>query len=335
MPFKFWLNYLRYLDLGTLDKATAIPGLNRDDAYSVDILIPPLAEQKRIADKLDALLARVDACRRRLDRVPALIKRFRQAVLAAATAGELTADWRDQHKISFNWKTKRLADVAESRLGKMLDQAKNVGDPTPYLRNINVRWFGFNLTDIQVIRVTADERQNLSVRRGDVLICEGGEPGRCAVWRGDDNVFVYQKALHRLRVGTDVLPEWICYCLKHAADSGQLSELFTGTTIKHLTGISLSNFKVELPSIEEQNEIVKRVETLFAFADRLEAHYAAARAQVDKLPPSLLSKAFRGELVPQDPTDEPASALLERIRAERAGQGALFDGATKRRRKSS
>lgn len=74
---------------------------------------------------------------------------------------------------------------------------------------------------------------------------------------------------------------------------------------------------------------------LFAFADRLEARYTAARKQVDQLTPALLAKAFRGELVPQDPNDEPASALLERIRAERAGQGTLFEGAPKRRRKSS
>jgi type I restriction enzyme S subunit len=97
----------------------------------------------------------------------------------------------------------------------------------------------------------------------------------------------------------------------------------------------LRNIPVALPRIPEQIEIVKCVEALFAFADRLEARTAVARAQVDKLTPALLAKAFRGELVPQDPNDEPASALLERIRAERAGQGALFDGAPKRRRKTS
>ncbi len=86
-----------------------------------------------------------------------------------------------------------------------------------------------------------------------------------------------------------------------------------------------------IPSLEEQHEIVRRVEALFAFADRLEARTTAARKQVDTLTPALLAKAFRGELVPQDPNDEPASALLERIRAERAGQGALFDGAKKSR----
>jgi type I restriction enzyme S subunit len=105
-----------------------------------------------------------------------------------------------------------------------------------------------------------------------------------------------------------------------------------------MPGLNLADVRrvpIPLPPLEEQREIVRRVEALFAFADRLEARYLAARKQVDKLTPSLLAKAFRGELVPQDPNDEPASALLERIRAERAGQGALFDGAPKRRRKTS
>lgn len=278
----------------------------------------PCNEQKRIADKLDRLLARVDAAKARLDKIPAILKRLRQSIIVAATSGELTEEWRSSAGLDGGWRSARLADIANSRLGKMLDKEKNKGAPAPYLRNINVRWFGFDLSDIQLIRVSVIEASELAVCRGDVLVCEGGEPGRCAVWNGEDGRYVYQKALHRVRVGDDLLPEWLCYQLKAAADSGALAEMFTGTTIKHLTGVALSGFEVLLPRMEEQNEIVRRVEELFAIADRIEAQYHAARASVERLTQSLLAKAFRGELVPQDPNDEPASAFLARIRTQRA-----------------
>ena len=291
--------------------------LNQRILLALEVPIPPLAEQKRIADKLEAVLARVDACRKHLDRVPDILKRFRQAVLAAATSGKLTEKWRASDEVEA-WQTVKLSEVAKSRLGKMLDKAKNQGAATPYLRNINVRWFGFDLSDIQTIRVTEDEVRDLAVERGDVLICEGGEPGRCAMWQGENGAYVYQKALHRVRVGPALTPEWLCYSLKDAADSGRLTDLFTGTTIKHLTGVALGQFEFLLPPLREQHEIIRRVEALFAYTDRLEARYTAVRAQVERLTPALLAKAFRGELVPQDPNDEPSSVLLERIRTRAA-----------------
>ena len=282
-----------------------------------EIPVPPTAEQQRIVEKLEKLLGNVNNCKDRLDKIPAILKRFRQSVLAAACSRRLTADWRELNQSDENWRAVKLSEVAHSRLGKMLDKAKNQGTPTPYLRNVNVRWFGFDLKDIQSIKVTKKEAEELSIQSGDVLICEGGEPGRCAIWRGESGKFVYQKALHRIRVGSRLLPEWTCYSLKNAADSGQLMNFFTGTTIKHLTGISLGQFQLYLPPLDEQHEIVRRVEALFKLADDIEKRYEKARAHVDKLTQSILAKAFRGELVPQDPNDEPASELLNRIRAER------------------
>ena len=160
-----------------------------------DMPLPPLNEQRRIAAKLDTTLASVDSCRQRLEGVATLIKRFRQAVLEAATTGELTREWREEHGHKYDWQQRRLADVAEARLGKMLDQAKNFGEPTPYLRNVNVRWFAFDLSDIQLMRLAPEERSELDVCNGDLLVCEGGEPGRCAVWRDPDSNITFQKAL--------------------------------------------------------------------------------------------------------------------------------------------
>jgi len=313
-----WLKSPAFLEyVGEVSHGLNMPRLGTEAGRKAPLVLAPLNEQRRIAYKLDTVLSRVDACRERLDRIPAILKRFRQSVLAAATSGKLTKDWREAGRRGLEWKRALLGEVADSRLGKMLDKAKNKGDLLPYLRNINVRWFGFDLSEVQHIRVSDREASELTLKPGDVLVCEGGEPGRCAIWQDAGSAFVYQKALHRVRVGPRLLPEWLCYCLKDAADDGRLSELFSGTTIRHLTGISLARFELPLPPIDEQFEIVRRVGSLFARSEELMAVYATANAKVASLTPSLLSKAFKGELVPQDPNDEPASVLLKRIRAER------------------
>jgi type I restriction enzyme S subunit len=299
---------------------SAQSGFNKQDITKIEIPIPPFNEQKRIADKLDKLFTRIDACCDRLARIPQILEKFRQNVLNDAISGYLTDDWRSSQELADEWEIVKLSEVASSRLGKMLDKSKNQGVLTPYLRNLNVRWFYFDLTDIQKIRVTEDEVNNFSICYNDVLICEGGEPGRCAIWKGESNVYVYQKALHRVRVGARLLPEWLCYCLKNSADSGRLLDMFKGTTIAHLTGITLSQFQLILPSVEEQREIVNRIEKLFADADYIENYYKSIVTTIDQLTAKLLDKAFRGELVPQDPSDEPASVLLERIRTERLAQ---------------
>jgi type I restriction enzyme S subunit len=300
-----------------LARGVNINNLKRDHFQAIQIPIAPLAEQKRIADKLDTVLTRVDAVNTRLARVAPLLKRFRQSVLAAATSGRLTEDWRGG--IETSYAKAPMRELAEMRLGKMLDKAKNTGVLVRYLRNVNVRWFGFDLSDLSELRIESHERDGLSIRDGDLLICEGGEPGRCAIWQGGETDLIFQKALHRVRVQKQkLLPEWVAYVLKSLCDSGEITQLFTGSTIKHLTGTALARIEIPLPSLEEQTEIVRRVETLFAFADRLEARLAQAQTAATRLTPALLAKAFRGELVPQDPNDEPAAELLRRLQAERA-----------------
>ncbi|UCV26862.1 restriction endonuclease subunit S [Ferribacterium limneticum] len=302
-------------------KGGAQPNISQAVIKDWKVPLAPLPEQKRIADKLDSVLARVDACRDRLDHLPALLKRFRRSILAAATSGRLTEDWRlaTGDTEIYPYPKAKLLTVATSRLGKMLDKGKNSGSLTPYLRNVNVRWFDFDLNDIQEMRIEDSERDALLVKTGDLLICEGGEPGRCAIWEGENERYIFQKALHRVRPDPNrLLSQWLAFSLKFAADNNTLEDLFTGTTIKHLTGVALANFEIQLPSLPEQTEIVRRIQLLFAFADRLEARLATARQQVGQLTPALLAKAFRGELVPQDPADEPAAELLKRLAAQRA-----------------
>lgn len=307
-------------DIKSAAHGVAMPHITKAGMEAWPIELPPLQEQRRIAEKLDTTLARVDALNHRLARITPLLKRFRQSVLAAATSGRLT---EDSYADAAPYKTFPLSELADARLGKMLDKEKNTGQPVKYLRNVNVRWFHFDLDDLLEMKIEVSELSNLTIQDGDVLICEGGEPGRCAVWKMGNTELVFQKALHRVRTKRNkLLPDWLAINLKHQADSGELAKFFTGSTIKHLTGASLAKVSIPLPSIEEQTEIIRRVELLMGFADRLEARLQSAQTAAERLTPALLAKAFRGELVPQDPNDEPATELLRRLRAARAADTA-------------
>lgn len=176
-----------------------------------------------------------------------------------ASVGSLEADW----PIPSHWIWARCAWLGESRLGKMLDASKNKGDLRPYLRNVNVRWRKFDLHDVLQMRVEEHELPRITIRRGDLIICEGGEPGRAAIWDFDDE-FVIQKALHRYRCGPDVLPEYLLFCLEHDYFSGRLSRYFTGATIKHLTGKALAEYPIPLPPIDEQRRILAATDNLLS-----------------------------------------------------------------------
>ncbi|TYL46585.1 restriction endonuclease subunit S [Marinomonas sp. IMCC 4694] len=325
------------------ENMTGAVGLRRVPRAFVEnfgVPLPPLAEQKVIADKLDTLLAQVETTKARLERIPNILKTFRQSVLAAAVSGKLTEEWRSNTKtkttlefmdwkwgnIPSTWKVKLFPELVDSRLGKMLDQAKNTGIPTKYIGNINVRWFSIDLNKTQEILVSENEIKELSLKIGDVLICEGGEPGRCAIWDNDfDEPIVFQKALHRARVKVEILPEWLTMNIKNDCDMLTMEQLFTGTTIKHLTGKALKRYPIRVPPLEEQTQIVRRVEELFAFADAIEQKANAALERVNNLTQSILAKAFRGELTadwraanPELITGEnSADALLAKIKAER------------------
>jgi len=155
-----------------------------------------------------------------------------------------------------NWRTVRLADVADMRLGKMLDAQKNRGNLHPYLRNPNVRWFQLDLADLKEMRFEIEEEEKFSIRDGDVIICEGGEAGRAAVWSGPDIGVKFQKAIHRVRPGPALFNRFLVHQLFYDYHSGVLSDYYTGATISHLTGQDLARYEIALPPLDEQRRIV-------------------------------------------------------------------------------
>ena len=153
------------------------------------------------------------------------------------------------------WVHAKLGDYIHSNLGKMLDQNKNKGDFQPYLGNSNVRWGYFDLEDLSLMKFEEHESDRYGIRKGDLIICEGGEPGRCAIWEDDVPNMKIQKALHRVRPLPGLTSEYLYYWFLYFGRTGQLDAYFTGTTIKHLTGKALSELPIKIPTVDEQKYI--------------------------------------------------------------------------------
>jgi type I restriction enzyme S subunit len=299
-------------------KGGAQPNISQAVIKDWEVPLAPINEQKRIADKLDAVLERVDACRDRLDRIPVILKRFRQSVLAAATSGKLTEEWREESNAA-DWKQTDVQTVAHVGTG-----STPLRSNSSFFASTGTPWITSAATSQALVTdagefvtqaaITAHRLKTYPI--GTLLVAMYGE-GKT---RGQVTELGIPATINQACAAIVVNEEMVIKnYLKLALQANyfEMRELAEGGNQPNLNLSKIKEFPLPLPSMEEQTEIVRRVESLLAYADRLEARYAAARAQVEKLTPATLAKAFRGELVPQDPNDEPASVLLERIREQR------------------
>jgi type I restriction enzyme S subunit len=161
-----------------------------------------------------------------------------------------------------SWAKTRLDEVADLCLGKMLDAAKNKGEELPYLANVNVRWGTFDLDDLRMMRFEPGERERYGLRHGDIVMCEGGEPGRCAIWKEPVPGLMIQKALHRIRAHDGLDQRFLYYSFLHMGMTDGFSHLFTGATIKHLPGQNLAKLEVALPCLDVQRLVADRLSDL-------------------------------------------------------------------------
>lgn len=326
-----WISYLVRTDafveaMSDLVQGALYPAVRSKDVRSYQVPLAPSAEQTRIADQLDKLLARIQSCNDRLDAIPALLKRFRQAVLSAAISGELHADQSSPEEAACSDEGFPIVSLS-SVLSEPLRNGKSVRDGIglPVLRLTSLKTGGIDLSKTK----SGDwsgilDANRFLIQNGDYLVSRGSGSkelvGRGGLVCGCKEDIAFPDTMIRIRPdAARVHPSYLNY-----AWSSQLVRLQIEQAAKTTAGIwkvsqsDLESIRLPLPTLEEQKEIVRRVETLFKLADRIEARYKAAQTQAQRLSPLLLAKAFRGELVPQDPNDEPASALLERIHAAKA-----------------
>ncbi|MGB9497827.1 MAG: restriction endonuclease subunit S [Dissulfuribacterales bacterium] len=368
---EYLLCALKILNLAGLDTSTAIPGLNRNDLYNRHIPLPPIAEQKRIVAKVEQLLARVNVARERLAKVPEILKRFRQSVLAAACSGRLTADWRNENsnleaaarlikriftkreeqfkegvkkipkkparlrprkvevkdlpEIPEQWAWVYLPDLGYMSRGKSRHRPRNAphlyGGPYPFIQTGDIARCGGRITSHQQTYSEEGLAQSRLWTVGTVCITIAANIASSAI-------LTYPACFPDSVVGVNpdvnlCLPEYLEFFIRTA--QADLDQFAPATAQKNINVAILNDVVVPLPPFAEQQEIVRRVNSLFKLADAIDNRVEVASVRAEKLIQSILAKAFRGELVPNEAElarregrdYEPASVLLECIKAER------------------
>ena len=166
------------------------------------------------------------------------------------------------------WEWTTFPTVAHVELGKTLDKVKNTGTYYPYLRSVNVQWGYVDLSDVKEMKFEPEEIERYAIKKNDLLICEGGDVGRCCVWNKNESI-LYQNAIHRVRFYNSINCNFYMYFMMYLEAKGTLKRISNGVTIKHLTNTVLSNIIIPLPPLAEQERIVNAVETLFTQIDKI------------------------------------------------------------------
>jgi type I restriction enzyme, S subunit len=327
-PAKRWIHYalktpkLRSaIEAASCGNQLSMRNISQEGLRSLTLPVAPEAEQQRIVDKLDTVLARIDAVNDRLARVAPLLKRFRQAVLAAATSGRLTDDWRELNAPTNPWDESTLVHLIDEMRNGLATKPDEAPRGRKILRISAVRPASLDASDHRYLTTDESEGKLYELRKGDVLFTRYNGSldyvGVCAMVSEDLPNYVFPDKLIRVRVKTNVvLPRFVELAASSLGARAQIESFVKSSAgQKGISGANLKRLKIGVPSLGEQTEIVRRVDILFAFADRLEARLQAAQTAASRLTPALLAKAFRGELVPQDPADEPAADLLRRLAA--------------------
>lgn len=271
---------------------------------SVQIPCPNRADQERIANFLDVQTARIDALIAEKETLQQRLGEYRLSAITSALSGGLipydslaeTGEYWFA-TVPSHWAFCPLNYRYEIQLGKMLDEKRITGDHLlPYLRNVDVQWGQINTEGLPQMDIHPEEHERYTVRSGDLLVCEGGDVGRAAIWEGTSQVFAFQKALHRVRprTGND-LPKYLFYLLFDSAKRGRFADR-EKATIAHLTAEAFRRYRFPFPPREEQEEIVGRLDATMASIDRLLDHVNEHVDRLREYRSSLISAAVTGQL---------------------------------------
>ena len=295
---RFYLLYFDFIlkeEAQKNSKGTAIKNIPPFDVLKNFLIpIPPIEEQQRILKEIDKWMSLVECIDQGKDCVQTAIRQAKSKILDLAIHGklvpqdpndepasellkrinpkaEITCDNPQYGKLPEGWCLCHIPDVANTLLGKTLDRSKNTGTPKDYLCAINVLWGKFDFTTHKQFLLEKNEYERYAVMKGDLMVCEGGDVGRCAIWEDDSKEIYYQNALHRIRCKEGVLNYYILYLLWHYKLNGTIDYLCKGVTIKHFTQAVMNKLDILLPPFEEQKRIVAKIEEIFAQLDKIES----------------------------------------------------------------
>jgi len=262
--------------------------LNQSVLGSIPFLLPPLSEQKRIVNAVERWFTLIDELESNEGDLLKAIDKAKSKILDLAIHGKLVPqDPNDEPAIELlkrinpkfepcdnapyenlpnGWEVCIINDIASSELGKTLDKEKNKGEYKPYLCSINVLWNHFVLSEMKQMRFEINELEHYSIHQGDLVICEGGDAGRCAVWPNSYSV-LFQNAIHRVRFKENIDSYFYMYVIMYLKNKHILDNYCKGVTIKHFTKTALLSLPVPLPPLNEQLRIVTKIEELFAVLD--------------------------------------------------------------------
>ena len=212
------------------------------------------------------------------------------------------------------WEWTRLGVIFSHNTGKALNSKSQVGNPYTYITTSNLYWNRFELTDLKQMLFTDAELEKCTVKKGDLLVCEGGDIGRSAIWENDDEIRI-QNHIHKMRPYIKLNIKFYYYVLYLYKHTERING--KGIGIQGLSSNQLHSLLFPLPPINEQNIIANKINGYFEYIDFLEKEKSNLSSAIQATKSKILDFAIRGKLVPQDPNDEPASVLLERIRAEK------------------
>lgn len=335
--FLYWLLRGNIKKITENGRGSTIPYIRKGDITDISVALPSPSEQTLIAEKLDTLLAQVESTKARLEQIPQILKRFRQAVLVAAVSSNLTEAWRRKNNFNFdNWENLTLGHIVKKiEAGKNIKCIEIPPDNHQYgiIKISAVTWGEY---DEEESKTLPDKSLFIESRRisvGDFLISRAntlellGNP--VIVKQVTKNLMLSDKVLRLVMEDYD--KPWINIFLRSFYGRREIEFRSTGNqlSMRNIGQKALLEIPIPKPPIEEQHEIVRRVEQLFAYADAIEKQVNNALARVNNLTQSILAKAFRGELTAQWRAENPdlisgensAAALLEKIKAERAASG--------------
>ncbi|ALL05628.1 hypothetical protein AQ505_09055 [Pedobacter sp. PACM 27299] len=306
--------------LNTNTRGSGIPHVDPAVLWNLEFLLPPLAEQNRIVEKLDKLFASIEIVKAKLDIIPQLVKNFRQAVLSQAVKGNLTEKWREGRCELDDWKQYNFNDL-------VLNKARNGFSPkaVDYITEVKSLTLAattsgkFNPKYVKYLDIKKpDKNSHLWLKKGDILIQRANSleyVGTAVIYNGEDDDFIYPDLMMKIQVNELILNEFLLYNLSSPSIKQYFKDVASGTSgnMPKINQGTISAIQINLPSLDEQFEIISRVNSLLAKVDVIEEKYQILKVQLGSLPQVILGKAFRGELVKQDFNDGLAENLLREI----------------------
>ena len=312
--FQYYSRSFQYKEqiLARINMAVNQVSINQKQIGSIEFPLPPLAEQQRIVDRIESLFAKLDEAKEKAQAIIDGHEDRKAAILHKAFTGELTEEWRQNNGVSRDtWNNYTIGDMFIHTTGKALKKSNTNGSLHKYITTSNLYWGRFDFSEVREMYFTYDELDKCTAKKGDLLICNGGDVGRAAIWNYDYDICI-QNHISKLRKKQNNIDVVFCYYFFMLSKiKGKINS--KGIGIASLSAKDLLAMPIDVPSIEEQHEISSILNELFNNEQQAKETAELVIDQIDTMKKSILARAFRGEMGTNDPNDESAIELLKRV----------------------